>query len=67
MALSAILATSAFLEGFGRDDQDDTLLIRFGNVYGPILLYTALVVAILLLGFVFRRDNPAQVCRPRER
>ena len=57
MALSAILAISAFLEGFGRNDESDTLLIRFGNVYGPILLYTALVVTILLLGFVFRRDT----------
>ena len=57
MALSAILAISAFAEGFGRADEQRELAIRFGNVYGPILLYTALVVTILLLGFVFRRDT----------
>jgi hypothetical protein len=57
MALAAILAISAFLEGFGRSDQQGDLAVRFGNVYGPILLYTALVVTILLWGFVFRRDT----------
>jgi hypothetical protein len=57
MGLAAILAISTFLEGFGRPDQQGDLAVRFGTVYGPILLYTALVVTILLLGFVFRADT----------
>ena len=57
MGIAAVLAISTFLEGFGRADEQRDLLIRFGNVYGPILLYTALVVTVLLLGFVFRKDT----------
>lgn len=57
MALSAILAISTFLQGFGRPDQRTDLLVRFGNVYAPILLYTALVITVLLVGFVFRHDS----------
>jgi len=57
MALAAILAISTFLEGFGRPDQRADILVRFGNVYAPILLYTALVITVLLVGFVFRHDS----------
>ncbi|MEX2441450.1 MAG: hypothetical protein WD400_02260, partial [Pontimonas sp.] len=57
MALAAILAIGTFLEGFGRPDQRADILVRFGNVYAPILLYTALVITVLLVGFVFRHDS----------
>lgn len=57
MGIAAVLAISAFLEGFGRAEEQRDLVVRLGNVYGPILLYTALVVTTLLLGFVFRRDT----------
>lgn len=57
MAIAAVLAISTFLEGFAGADERRDLAVRFGNVYGPILLYTALVITILLFGFVLRRDT----------
>lgn len=57
MAIAAILAISTFFEGFGRATEEQALATRLGNVYAPILLYTALVVTVLLVGFVFRRDT----------
>ena len=65
MSLAAFLAISAFLEGFSRADEQQALATRLGNVYAPILLYTALVVTVLLLGFVFRKDTlPKSSDRP---
>jgi len=57
MSIAAFLAITTFLEGFGRADEQQALATRLGNVYAPILLYTALVVTVLLLGFVFRKDT----------
>lgn len=57
MALAAILAIGTFIEGFVGPGQRPDLLERLGNVYAPILLYTALVLTVLLKGFVFRHDS----------
>lgn len=57
MALAAIIAIGTFIEGFVGPEQRPDLLVRLGNVYAPILLYTALVLTVLLVGFVFRTDS----------
>ena len=54
----AIFAIGNFLGAFGGYDRDAPGLVRIFGVYVPIVLATALVVTILLLGFVFRRDAP---------
>lgn len=65
MSIAAFLAITTFLEGFGRADEQQALVTRLGNVYAPILLYTALVVTVLLRGFVFRKDTlPKSSDRP---
>lgn len=58
LAISAILAISTFLRGFGTATEiEETLSVRLFGVYLPILLYTALTVWVLLAGFVFRKDT----------
>lgn len=54
----AIFAIGNFLGAFGGYDRDAPGLVRFFGVYVPIILATGLVVTILLLGFVFRKDAP---------
>lgn len=54
----AIFAIGNFLGAFGGYDRDAPGLVRIFGVYVPIILATALVVTILLLGFVFRKDAP---------
>lgn len=54
----AIFAIGNFLGAFGGYDRDAPGLVRVFGVYVPIILATALVVTILLLGFVFRQDAP---------
>jgi hypothetical protein len=54
----AIFAIGNFLGAFGGYDRDAPGLVRIFGVYVPIVLATALVVTILLLGFVFRKDAP---------
>ncbi len=53
-----IFAIGNFLGAFGGYDRDAPGLVRIFGVYVPIILATALVVTILLLGFVFRKDAP---------
>jgi len=58
LVVGAILGISVFLEGFNTyGPRSDDLALRFFSTYLPILLYTALVVAGLLVGFVFRKDS----------
>ena len=54
----AIFAIGNFLGASGGYDRDAPGLVRVFGVYVPIVLATALVVTILLLGFVFRKDAP---------
>ena len=54
----AIFAIGKILGAFGGYDRDAPGLVRIFGVYVPIVLATALVVTILLLGFVFRKDAP---------
>lgn len=58
LVAGAIFAIGNFLGAFGGYDRDAPGLVRVFGVYVPIVLATALVVTILLLGFVFRKDAP---------
>lgn len=55
----AVFAIGTFLGAWNSyDPTDEPLGIRLLNVYVPIILATALVVTVLLFGFVFRKDAP---------
>jgi hypothetical protein len=54
----AVFAIGNFLGAFGDYNRDASALVRIFGVYVPIVLTTALVVTILLFGFVFRKDAP---------
>lgn len=57
LGIGAVLGVSVFLEGFtDYGIRTDDLGVRFLSTYLPILLYTALLVTIILLAFVFRGD-----------
>ena len=58
LAAGAIFAIGNFLGAFGGYDRSAPGVVRLLGVYVPIVLATALVVTILLLGFVFRKDAP---------
>ena len=58
LAIAAVLGISVFLEGFsGNRDVELSLATRTLDTYLPIVLYTALLVTVLLMGFVFRSDT----------
>lgn len=58
LGVGAVLGISVFLEGFNTfGPRSDDLTLRLLTTYLPIVLYTALVVAVLLIGFVFRKDS----------
>ncbi|CAB4547767.1 MAG: hypothetical protein F2536_03985 [Actinobacteria bacterium] len=55
----SIFAIGNFLGAWNSyDPNNDPVLIRFLNVYLPIILATALVVFVILRAFVFRKDAP---------
>lgn len=54
----AVFAIGNFLGAFGGYDRSAPGLVRVFGVYVPIVLATILVVTVLLLGFVFRKDAP---------
>ena len=55
----AIFAIGNFLGAWNQYNSiNDPVLIRFLNVYLPIILATGLVVFVLLQAFVFRKDAP---------
>jgi hypothetical protein len=55
----AVFAIGNFLGAWNQyNSVNDPALIRFLNVYLPIILATALVVFVLLQAFVFRKDAP---------
>ncbi len=55
----AVFAIGNFLGAFNTyDSRDASPLVRIFGVYVPIVLATALVVAVILFAFVFRKDAP---------
>jgi hypothetical protein len=73
LAIAAIAGIVVFASNFGGREGGD-IGVRFLSTYLPILLYTAVIVAVLLVGFVFRRDTlpkassdaPAPATAPQE-
>jgi hypothetical protein len=58
LGVGAVQGISVFLEGFNTyGPRSDDLGLRLATTYLPIILYTSLVVAVLLIGFVFRKDS----------
>lgn len=58
LVVSAVLGISVFLEGFNEwAPRRDDLVLRLLTTYLPIILHTALVVTVLLVAFVFRKDR----------
>jgi hypothetical protein len=57
LAFAAILGVSVFFQSFpgGREQAD--VGVRLFTTYLPIVLYTAIIVTVLLMGFVFRSDK----------
>jgi len=55
LVLAAIAAIEVFMSNFFSGADDDTGIERLFNSYLPIILYTALVVSVILVGFVFSR------------
>lgn len=67
MALAAFAAIMVFLSNFFEDSGDDAVFERVLNSYLPIVLYTALVITVILTGFVFTHARVApQVIPSRE-
>lgn len=57
LAFGAVYAIGNFMSAFNRfGGSADNLLIRIFDVYLPIVLATAVVVFVILRGFVFRQD-----------
>lgn len=59
VAGSVVFGLSTFLGAFNRFDENQSLVSRLFGVYLPIVIAAALVVAIILVAFVFRSDLPA--------
>lgn len=57
LAISTVLGISVFLEGFSGYRDEESLIVRTFTTYLPIVLYTALLVVVILMGFVFRSDT----------
>lgn len=56
LAIAAVVAVVVFASNFGGQLGGD-IGVRFLSTYLPILLYTAVIVSVLLVGFVFRRET----------
>jgi len=57
LATAAILAVAAFFSGFPGRSETAGATVRILGTYLPILAYTAVIVTVLLVGFVFRKDS----------
>lgn len=60
LVLAAWAAVVVFMSNFLGGGDDDAVVERVLNSYLPIVLYTALVIAVILTGFVFTRAAPAK-------
>jgi hypothetical protein len=57
LAFAAILGVSVFLQSFPGGREQAEVGVRLFTTYLPIILYTAIIVTVLLVGFVFRGDK----------
>ncbi|HUH53536.1 MAG TPA: hypothetical protein VLZ31_05780, partial [Microbacteriaceae bacterium] len=61
LALSVIAAIVGFMANFFSYGEKEAAVIRIFDAYVPIVLYTALVVFVLLAGFVFTKASAPNV------
>lgn len=61
LALAAVVAVSGFMVSFSDTRNRASTLLRAVDAYLPIVLYTALIVTVLLYGFVFTRHHQQPV------
>ena len=57
LAFATILGMTVFVSSFPGGREQVGIGVRFLTTYVPILLYAAIIVTVLLVGFVFRRDS----------
>jgi hypothetical protein len=57
LAFAAIFGVSVFLQSFPGGREQAEVGVRLFTTYLPIVLYTAIIVTVLLVGFVFRGDK----------
>jgi hypothetical protein len=57
LGVSTVFGFIVFTSSFPGGGEEADLGIRFLTTYLPIILYTAVIVTVLLVGFVFRKDS----------
>ena len=57
LAFAAIFGISVFVQSFPGGREQAEVGVRLFTTYLPIILYTAIIVTVLLVGFVFRGDK----------
>jgi len=57
VAFAAIFGVTVFVQSFPGGREQSEIGIRLFTTYLPIILYTAIIVTVLLVGFVFRSDK----------
>ena len=57
LAFAAIFGVSVFVQSFPGGREQAEVGVRLFTTYLPIILYTAIIVTVLLVGFVFRGDK----------
>jgi hypothetical protein len=57
LSFAAIFGVSVFLQSFPGGREQAEVGVRLFTTYLPIVLYTAIIVTVLLVGFVFRGDK----------
>lgn len=65
LGVATVFGFIVFTSSFPGGGEDAGVSLRLWTTYVPIILYTAVIVAVLLVGFVFRKDSlPKTVTAP---
>lgn len=65
LAVATVLGFVVFTSSFPGGGEEAGVSLRLWTTYLPIILYTAVIVTVLLVGFVFRKDSlPKTVTGP---
>jgi hypothetical protein len=57
LGVATVFGFIVFTSSFPGAGEDQGISLRLWTTYVPIILYTAVIVAVLLVGFVFRKDS----------
>jgi hypothetical protein len=65
LGVATVFGFVVFTSSFPGGGEEQELSLRLWTTYVPIILYTAVIVTVLLVGFVFRKDSlPKTVTSP---